>query len=898
MTECHSPLVRPLGELSATALEIAGGKGANLGDLLRAGFPVPDGFVVTTAAYDAFVAANDLDARLATADSPDAVQALFRDADLPAEIADAVAGGYRSLGEGPVAVRSSATAEDLPDASFAGQQDTYLNLTGTHQVLDAVRRCWASLWNERAVAYRERASHDGTARLSIAVVVQRLVPAEVAGVMFTANPGNGRREQTVITAAWGLGEAVVGGQVEPDEYVVDRTAPDPIASRRIAEKKVMTVRTGTGSEQVATPAAQVRSATLTDAQVLELAALGEKVEQHFGRPQDIEWTLADGTFQLVQARPITALPEPVGDLPTEWPLPRPDSMYFRASIVEQLPDPLTPLFADLIRVAVPVGLNRLMTSLNPALAGLDIDFPTINGYVYYEYGRGSLNRMWGLTPTAVRQLTRKGFVLDRWRDHALPDYQAAVAGWVDRDPARLTASELTAGVRDLLAAGCIYYSNVQLVIPMAATTELTWTGLYNAVLRRDGDPQATDFLLGFDSTPLRAEKSLSALAAWGRGVPGLADTLDGLPAAEVLNAEPDGVDASDWNEFRSRLGSHLSEFGHTIYNLDFANPVPADDPTPVVEALRHALAGRSADPERRQRQTIERRERITAELMARLDPVRRKAARRSLSAAQHWAPIREDALAAMGLAWPMIRRLLRELGGRLTRTGAIGQPDDLFWLTAAELVAAASGLDAGAQELDDHSDAIEQRRREWRGRKLATPPQYLPVSVWMRMMDTMMPARGDQTGPVLKGTGGSGGRVTAPARVLSGPDDFAAFQPGEILVASITTPAYTPLFALASGVVTDIGGVLSHGSIVAREYGIPAVLGTGNATKRIATGDVITVDGGAGTVGLDGSDESEQPASAEPRLPAWAWIAAGTGAAVAVLAVIRRRRPLRTTRGG
>lgn len=651
----------------------------------------------------------------------------------------------------------------------------------------------------------------------------------------------------------------------------------------------MTVRTGAGSEQVPTPASQVHRATLTAAQVFSLAALGERVEQHFGRPQDIEWTLCDGVFQLVQARPITALPEPIGDPPTQWPLPRPGSLYFRASIVEQLPDPLTPLFADLIRVAVPVGLNRLMTSLSPALAGLDIDFPTINGYVYYDYSRGSFNRMWGLTPTAVRLLTRKDFVLNRWRDQALADYQAVVAGWVGRDPAGLTASELIVGVRDLLAAGCIYYSNVQMVIPMAATTELAWTGLYNVALRRDPDPQATDFLLGFDSTPLRAEKSLAALAAWGRGVHGLADALDGLRPGSVLDTEPEGISASDWHKFRVRLQSHLSEFGHTIYNLDFANPVPADDPTPVVEALRHALACRSADPRQRQRETTEHRERLTEELMARLDPVRRKAARTSLAAAQQWAPIREDALAAMGLAWPAIRRLLRELGGRLTRAGAIGQPDDVFWLTAAEVDAAASGLDAGAEELAQHTDAIQRRRRVWRGQRLATPPQYLPVSGWMTMMDAMMPARGDQTGPVLKGTGGSGGRVTATARVFSGPDDFAAFQPGEILVASITTPAYTPLFALAAGVVTDIGGVLSHGSIVAREYGIPAVLGTGNATKRITTGDLITVDGGAGTVRLDGTGEPDQPSSAPHRLSTGLWIAAGMAAVAGVLAVVRRR---------
>ena len=891
MTERHFSLVTPLGDLSATDLSIAGGKGANLGELIRAGFGVPDGFVVTTAAYDAFVAANGLDARLASTDSPDATRALFREATMPAEIADAVTDGYRRLGEGPVAVRSSATAEDLPGASFAGQQDTYLNITGAEQVLDAVRRCWASLWNERAVAYRERASHDDASALSIAVVVQRLVPAEVAGVMFTANPANGRREQTVITAAWGLGEAVVGGLVEPDEYVVDRTSPESTVDRRIAEKKVITVRTDGGSEQVATSSSQAHRATLSDAQVRELAALGERVQQHFDCPQDIEWTLAEGAFQLVQARPITALPEPTGDLPTEWPLPRPDSMYFRASIVEQLPDPLTPLFADLIRVAVPVGLDRLLSSFASNLAGLDMDFPTINGYAYYDYSRKALNRMWGLTPAALRIIADHDLVLRRWRDLALPDYRDAVARWVDRDPSTLSASETLDAARELLGAACVYYSNVQMVIPVAATSELTWTGLYNAVLRRDGDPQASDFLLGFDSTPLRAEKSLHALGVWCRTVPGLPQALDGLTAGAVPTSVPAGVDGADWTAFRDRLSAHLTEFGHTIYNLDFANPVPADDPTLVVEALKHAIAGRGADPAQRQDAASERRERLTGELMARLDPVRRKAAAASLRAAQRWAPIREDGLAAMGLAWPALRRLLRELGGRLAAAEVVGGPDDVFWLTAAEADADADALDTGAPLPADHRAAIEQRRRVWRGQRLATPPQYLPVSRWMALMDDMMPARdGNQTGPVLKGTGGSGGRVTGPARVLAGPDDFAAFQPGEILVASITTPAYTPLFALAAGVVTDIGGVLSHGSIVAREYGIPAVLGTGNATKRIATGDLISVDGGTGTVHLDEDGEAGQDVAARSNAPVWGWAAGTAAAAVGVVALVRRRR--------
>lgn len=888
-------LVIPLSTCRAPDLDLVGGKGANLGELIAAGLPVPDGFVITTAAYDAVIGGAGVPA-LATSGDPDGLRTLFETIEVPPALVDQIRAGYAALGEPAVAVRSSATTEDLPDASFAGQQDTFLNVQGADALLAATRRCWASLWGERALAYRAQHAADSAPR--IAVVVQRLVVADVAGVMFTADPANGRRDQTVITAAWGLGEAVVGGLVEPDEFVLDRAAPDrdPGAAlestpewpvrRRIAAKRVRTVTTAGGSEAQPTPPDLVGAPTLTDAQVRELAALGERVQAHFGRPQDIEWVLADGTFQLVQARPITALPEPTGDIPTEWPIPRADCLYFRASIVEQLPDPLTPLFADLIRPAVPAGLNALMTELSPRTAGLDVDFPTISGYAYYAYAKKALNRMWGITPSALRMLSRRNFVISRLRDRALPAYRSAVASWSGQDPARLSATALLTATRELLEAGCRYYTNVQMVIPVAATTELSWTGLYDAVLRGSDEAQASDFLLGFDSTPILAEKSLYRVADWCRGVPGLAEALNGLTA--VPDEAPSGVSPSDWTRFRDRFGAHLSEYGHTLYNLDFANPVPADDPAPVLEALKHALSGRAADPVARQRALAERRSRITRELMDRLDPVRRKLARGSLAAAQHWAPIREDALAAMGLAWPTMRRLLAELGRRLVRAGAIAQPDQVYWLTSAEVDAAASALDAGTTTLRDQVALVEQRRMTWRGQALATPPQYLPEAGWVTLMDRFMPAHtGDQSGPVLKGTGGSGGRVTARARVLAGAEDFAAFQPGEILVASITTPAYTPLFALAAGVVTDIGGVLSHGSIVAREYGIPAVLGTGVATRRISTGDVISIDGGTGTVRLDGEPQDSSPAG--HAVPAWAWVTGVAAASAGVVALVARR---------
>ena len=249
-------------------------------------------------------------------------------------------------------------------------------------------------------------------------------------------------------------------------------------------------------------------------------------------------------------------------------------------------------------------------------------------------------------------------------------------------------------------------------------------------------------------------------------------------------------------------------------------------------------------------------------MLDRLEPVRARAFTRLLRWAQRVAPLREDALGDVGLAWPQMRRMLDEVGRRLVATGALQGRDEVYWLLRNELLAAAQAAESGAAP-PDLGETIAQRHELWRGRRRATPPQILPDSGWMRVFDSMMPATtAEQSGDVLTGIGASAGRVTAPARVLGGPEDFGQMRPGDVLVASITTPAWTPLFAVAAAVVTDIGGPLSHSSIVAREYGIPAVLGTAVATRRITNGQSITVDGDAGQVLLATSSPGENAVEA------------------------------------
>ena len=277
---------------------------------------------------------------------------------------------------------------------------------------------------------------------------------------------------------------------------------------------------------------------------------------------------------------------------------------------------------------------------------------------------------------------------------------------------------------------------------------------------------------------------------------------------------------------------------------------------------------------------ITRRDQATAQVLARLDPVRRRAFLRLLRWTQAAGPVREDALADVGLAWPLLRRLVLELGRRLVEAGTLTAAEDVFWLTRAEIEA------EFARPTGSRSEQIEQRKAAWRGQRRATPPQVLPKGRWTMLFDSMLPAASEtQTGRVIRGIGGSAGKVTGPARVLSGPADFDQMRPGDILVAQITTPAWTTLFAMAGGVVTDVGGPLSHSSIVAREYGIPAVLGTGVATRRITSGEQITVDGDAGTVTLSEGAGRPGSRSRPGRGAGWAYLAA------AVAAVLARPRP-------
>ncbi len=884
-----SKLILSLND-SGSELETVGGKGASLARMINAGLPVPDGFHITTEAYRRFVSENDLQTVIDDAldgvdlekpatleDASVKIHQAFLAAVIPQDVAASVAGAYGDLSgtNPPVAVRSSATAEDLPEASFAGQQESYLNVSGAENVLEAVRKCWSSLWTARAIGYRARQGIDSDG-VALAVVVQELVPAEVAGILFTVDPIHGNRNQVQVSAAWGLGDAVVGGRVTPDDFSVDKET-GRVLKQHVADKEVMTVRVSKqqgvdGSTTVDQPVPEnLRHVPVLESEDLkELTRLGVEIEALYGRPMDIEWALADGNFAIVQARPITALPEAAvssgpragGD---QWELPEPNDRFMRTSIVDFMPDPLSPLFRTMGISAYNRGLVEMMLEVmkTEKTSFPDDTLVTINDYAYMRVNF-SAKAWWDmLSKLAPRLITLIRNGPDHFREVALPEYQEKISKLDKKNPTGMTAVEIWRDAHELIYEAVYFLSILQVdTLGASAGSEGLFTTIYNRFYSENGSPQASTYLMGYDTTPIRSEKSLYDLAMWALDQPTLAEYLLETETKTIAAAlgdmePPDGVEPAEWADWWLRFDTHQKRYGHILFDLDFARPVPAEDPAPSMEVIKMYVRGEGANPHERQDRLKNEREQATEELLDRARGPRGWAVRKALGWATSMAQVREDSIASIGLAYPRLRELLHELGRRLAeagaieRDGAIAEPEDIYWLEEAEVEKLLQALEKGEQ-LTSMAGLVEERKQLRQAEQKVMPPSQLPYSkTYMGIpIEAFIPGEGGQEGGRLKGVGASGGRVSGVACVLHGPEDFDQMEQGGILVAKLTTPAWTPLFAMAGGVVTDIGGPLSHGSIVSREYGIPAVMGTTAATRVIQSGQTITVDGDAGFVYL------------------------------------------------
>jgi rifampicin phosphotransferase len=719
-----SALLAPLADAAALGRSRVGGKAYNLACLAAAGLRVPPGVVVL---------------------APEAAAAVPR----------AVAG----LG-GPFAVRSSGAAEDLAGASFAGQYETVLDVA-REDLPEVVRRVFGSAGTGRVAAYRAAMAREAEPGAGMAVLVQSMAAADAAGVAFTADPVTGDRDVAVVSAVRGLGESLVGGEAVGDEWVV---------RGEHAERR-------RGTED-AIGAGQARA----------VAALARRAEAIFGMPQDVEWAIAGGELFMLQARPMTALPEQ-----TAWVRPHQGWWLRNFRLGEWLPEPVTPLFETWLLPALGGGVTT-------ALAGeiglsMALDDAVINGWYYTApqpravgrpLARQLLRHPRAITelPTILLLLLRPDWVpgaLARMRVHwsevLLPRYRRAVeqaeavAG--DAPPAAL------AGVVDRVAevAGEYFWS-------VATLAGSQW-------------------------------KLEAALARFVRArIPGVEES------AQVLVTGLPGV--------RGDLPAHA------VHSADWYWPTAGE-------------LGQAA-PADRHRELAAQREAMQARCRSALAGSRRVPRfERLLALAQQYAAVREQQTRLFTLGWPALRRCVLRLGAQLAGRGLIAQSGDVFFLTREELDAALAG--ARAEPL--HAE-VGRRRTEWERQRRLAAPLELGTAPWLARVAVARAVAAARTSPgaegAIVGQPASPGRATGPVRVITDPAEFDRFVAGDVLVTRATAPAWTPLFGKAAAVVTDGGTLAAHASLVAREYGIPAVVATGDATVRLRDGQVVTVDGGAGVV--------------------------------------------------
>jgi rifampicin phosphotransferase len=877
----------------AISLERGGGKAVNLVRLAAKGFPVPPGFVVTTRAYRAVVEANNLDEVVSTAlaglhgSDPASlertsalIRAAFEAAQVPDDIAAAVRNALASLGEGAVAVRSSATAEDLAEASFAGQQDTYLNVVGPEPVLDAVLRCWGSLWTARAIGYRATAgiAHD---HVALAVVVQRQVASEASGVAFTADPLSGARNRVVIDATLGLGEALVSGQVVPDHVVCSRSGQ--VLERVRGDKAVVTVPVAGGG--VETRERSGEAWALDDDQLSGVARLAVAVEQEYGTPQDIEWAVADGRLWLLQARAITSLYERVQDIDT------PDELGLWGSFgaFQGVLTPITPIGQDAILLLVR-GIHRMVGSQLPAdatlehspiarVAGqrlwvrLDRAFRTGVGHrlipallTFADPPSSAIissldeprwtprggPMSWGAAHALSRPVRRilpgllRSFIDPESVRHSL---ETECEGLVTGAEARLRRAWAVQGADErLLARIAAMHESLEEAFPVLLVRFgpiMPVGGIALHLLRELGGPEALEAMRSLDgNVTTQMDLALWAAAEAIRGDEASRAAMLGRPAEEVASDHREGTLPE---VAATALRGFLDAYGmRGVGEIDLGQPRWRDDPTGAVASL-HTYVGLPEDApgpalEYAQGKEVARVaiDRLLAKVAASgpSGPLKARLVSRLVRTVRGGFGGRETPKFTIVRVFGMVREALLASGQDLVDAGRLDDPYDVMYCHLGDLQQAWHLPEGDLKRrvaANKEAYAREAKRRQ--------VPRLL-LGDGRAFYEAMADSEGD-----LMGSPVSPGVVEGRVRVVLTPAT-AGLEQGEILVCPGTDPAWTPLFLTAGGLVTEVGGLMTHGAVVAREYGLPAVVGVHAATERLTTGQLIRLDGSTGRITL------------------------------------------------
>jgi phosphohistidine swiveling domain-containing protein len=858
-----SPMILWLDKrLSASQADQIGPKAASLCTLRRLGLRVPACFFLTTRAFREHLEAHDLQPRIAALqerldaqpqDVPGVLEEIRRlmvGAPLTDSLRAQIASAYTQLDAAVVSVRSSATAEDLPGHSFAGQYETILGVASLEGCLDAVKQCWASLWTERAFEYRRRNGIDHR-QVEMAVIVQRQIEPDAAGVAFTLDPVTGSRSRIVIESCPGLGEALVSGRVQPDRILLQKKSLALIRQELVADE----------------PSLDLKSARRLGRNV-------RRVERRLGGPQDIEWAIRNGRLWFLQTRPITAIPAQ-----KSW---EDRQVWTNANAGEVAPDVMTPMTYSVIMLMLEPLLDPLFRFFGVADVRQNPPAGLVAGRVYFNINTmlaaarpfasparlAAMNNIFGGEQTkrfevgefdlCDEDLPDTGF---RWPRYILswprlvrdliahrPSRGAAfLAGFQARndavahfDSAAATTEELTRMVTQTL------YENVK-----DCTLLYMWGGsVASGVFQK----ACRNWLGDIDQAP-----AYRLLAAQG----GIADTEAGLDLWRLAvlahqDRQTEATLAGDgaWDTLRPRLAAadtgrrflaawerFMATHGqHCHSELEFFSPRWTETPDYILGLLQGYL--RTVDrtnPLERQQQLAQERERLTEQCRRRLrNPIKRWIFNWSLRQTQKLTRDRENWKNEAVRLFAGFRRIFLELGERLRQLGILAEREDIFFLEIAEI----EPVVLGRAEFDVRQ-RVAQRRAEYKWNVAQTPPAVL---VGRYDPQKHVASRVDTSVKVLQGIAVSPGVATGKARVITRTEDGQHVEPGEILVAPVTNPAWTPYFLPAAGVVMDMGGVLSHGAIIAREYGLPAVVNVGPASQIIRTGQLLRVDGDRGTV--------------------------------------------------
>ncbi len=906
----------PLGEMDSASIPLVGGKGANLGELSRAGLPVPEAFCITTAAYERVIEANSLLGPILAAleglDYEDTaeierralrIREMIKTADVPEDIVEAIRQGYAKLeselGQNvPVSVRSSATAEDLPGASFAGQQDTYLYIHGADAVMDHVRLCWASLWTDRAISYRRRQGFKHEDVL-LGVVVQEMFPSVVSGVLFTANPVTANPYELFLNVSWGLGEAVVSGQVNPDRYIIGKDS-FAITDREVNEKLVMTVRRedGQGSEQVEVPAARRSAETLTDDQLRELCEIGLRIEKHYGFHQDIEWGYADGQFAILQSREVTGADLDFREGLEAWQtqkafaeLTNPRWTWSRSYSDELQTGPSSP---NMYSGAQPHRLRTKFLALKfmgiTEFAGYKEDewwdMPMFRWYGARAYYNTYFEREW--IRCFIPPFARDEIALAPFPEEEREEIKNMPFDWMEWF-SLLLKLELTHPERSLLGSTHFLYENFPNNI---AHSDAVWANfdLESATVQEiletarkagEGSVLEDNVALPFNVFLYWLPHGLQRLCEmwvgdenskiFSRLVSGLKTPTaeqnvgvwklsrrakeSAVLAALVAAEEPKTIlerleESEDGRKFKVDFDEFLEKFGQGgADERDTIHFRWAQKPERVFPSVKAMLPlGEESNPEKVEEELRQRMLETKEECLRKIRQQPSGAAKASffkwyVELVQDYFYYRDWERFNNNKNGLHRRPMITAIARRFIERGLMTDEEDIFFLTQHEV----SAVDKGEMSVRDIELRVRARQKVYERYARKEPPKY--IRGWEKWDD----GRADD-GEGLRGTAASSGAITARARVCRSLDEVGKVEKGDILVTVATDPAWTTLYSIVGGVVVETGGVVSHAVMISREYGLPCVSNVSGACDLIADGQMITVDGSAGRVLVHAGD--------------------------------------------